>query len=139
MEATLKKGMDKTELFHFIHFLPFQSGRPSKWLKHVNNVKKSNFGHNLRLRNKSHKIKKNCHLFLGHMELFNFIYYIQFSKKNLKHGRNAPKKGQNSTCFTFGGQNLTLRNKSHEIKKFPHILCNFLFFLIFFLYSQEVL
>ena len=32
-EATFKKGIDKTKLFHFINFFPFQSGSPPKWPK----------------------------------------------------------------------------------------------------------
>ena len=88
--------MDKTELFHFTHFCPFQSGRPSKWLKCVNNVKKSTFfGLNMRLKNKSHKIKKFCHILQGHMQLFHFIHFFQFSKENLQNGQNVPKKGKN--------------------------------------------
>ena len=42
-EATLQIGIDEAHLFHFIHFFPFQSGRPSKWPKRVKNVKKSAF------------------------------------------------------------------------------------------------
>ena len=30
-EATLKKGIDKTEFFHFIIFFRFRYGSPSKW------------------------------------------------------------------------------------------------------------
>ena len=41
---------------------------------------------------------------------------------NLQNGQNVPKKGKNSTFFTFGGQNMTFRNKIHKIKKFHHVL-----------------
>ena len=49
---------------------------------------------------------------------FCFIIFFQFSKEVLQNGQNVPKKNQNSTFFTSGCQNMTLRNKSHEIKKF---------------------
>jgi hypothetical protein len=33
-----------------------------------------------------------------------------------------PKNGKKSSFLTPGGQNMQLRNKSHEIKKFHHVL-----------------
>ena len=51
---------------------------------------------------------------MDNMQLIHFIHFFQFSKKILQ---NVPKKGQNSTLFTFGGQNMTLRNTSHKMKK----------------------
>ena len=42
-EAIFQIGIDDAHLFHFIHFFPFQSGRPSKWLKIVKIVKKSTY------------------------------------------------------------------------------------------------
>ena len=52
------------------------------------------------------------------MQLFHFIHFFQFSKEDHQNGQNVPKKGQNSIFFTFGGQNMTLKNKSHKMKNF---------------------
>ena len=75
----------------------------------------------MQLRNKSHEIKKFHQVLKGHVQLF-FIFYFQFSKEVLQNGRNIYKNGQNSTFLKSGDQNMTLRNTSHEIKKFFHIL-----------------
>ena len=42
-EAKFQISIDESHLFHFIHFFPFQSGRPSKWPKCVKNFQKSTF------------------------------------------------------------------------------------------------
>ena len=54
------------------------------------------------------------------MQLFHFINFIQFSKKNLQNGQNVPKKGKNSKKITFGGQNMTFFSgpKAHYLS-FP--------------------
>ena len=38
---------------------------------------------------------------LGHMQLFHFFNFFQFSKEYLQSGRNVPKKGQNSKFATL--------------------------------------
>ena len=55
---------------------------------------------------------------MNETQLFCFIHFFQFIKEVLQNCQNVPKKDQNSTCFTSGGQNMTLRHKSPEIKKF---------------------
>ena len=55
-------------------------------------------------------------------QLFVFIHFFHFGKEVLQNGRNVSKNCQNSTILTPGVQNMQLRNKSHKIKKFPHIL-----------------
>ena len=54
---------------------------------------------NMRLRNKSHKIKKNCHILQGHMQLFIFLFFFSFQSgsplnwpKPLEMAKICPKK-----------------------------------------------
>ena len=56
------------------------------------------------------KMKKNeatLQIGMDKTQLFCFIHFFQFSKELLKNGWNVPKKGQNSTFYTLGGQNMT--------------------------------
>ena len=125
-EATLQIGIDEAHLFHFLSFFHFSK----EVLQNGRNVPKNgqNFtfftpgGQNMQLRNKIHQIKKFPHILYDKMQLFNIIYFFLFSQEVLQNGRNVSKNGQNSTILTPGGQNMQLRNKSHKIKKFPHIL-----------------
>ena len=91
-EATLNKGMDKTEIFHFNNFFRFRYGSPSKWPPNFFFSLFFHFlasgGQNMILSNKSNKIIFFCHILLGHMQLFYFSFW---SGSPL----NWPKRAQN--------------------------------------------
>ena len=46
-EAALKKGIDKMQLFYFIHLFPFRLGNAPKWPKYVQKMQNFPFLYSL--------------------------------------------------------------------------------------------
>ena len=83
------------------------------------------------------------------------LRFFIFSQEILQNGQNASKKGQNTTFFTPGGQNMKLWNENQffeSLKLFltendkteafsPSVMTRHNFYLLceFFLFSQEIL
>ena len=76
----------------------------------------------MQLRNKRHEIKKFHHVLKGHVKLFCLSRIGPEAYRSGPKAQHVPKNGKKSTFLTPGGQNMQLRNKSHEIKKFHHVL-----------------
>merc|ERR1712082_517133 len=89
-------------------------------------VKKNTFltpgGQNIEPRNKSYEKKKFYHVLKCHVQLFCLSRIGPKAHRGGPKAHHLPKNGKKSTFFTPGGQNMQPRNKSHEIKKFHHVL-----------------
>ena len=59
--------------------------------------------------------------YIDKSQFFCFFIFTNSVRKSYEMAKMCPKIVKNS-FFNPGGQNMTLRNKSHEIKKFCHVL-----------------
>ncbi len=76
----------------------------------------------MQLRDKSHEKKKFHHVLKGHVQLFCLSMIGPKAHRGGPKAHHVPKNGKKSNFFTHGGQNMQLRKKSHEIKKFHNVL-----------------